>query len=140
MKTPRFFLVIAILLLLWNLMGLAAFTMQYNADLDMLAKTDPTTARAFAAMPGWAWAVYGVAVGAGMLGAIALLLKKAAAASLFLLSLIAVLIQFGYTFFGTDLIAVKGLAAAAAFPAFIILIAIIQFIYARSLVTRGVLR
>src|SRR3546814_13564138 len=56
--------------------------MQYTADLDQLAKTDPYTARIFAAMPGWAWTAYALAVGGGTLGAILLLLRKAAAAPL----------------------------------------------------------
>ncbi|MDI1296772.1 MAG: sugar transporter [bacterium] len=139
MQTSRFFVVIAIVLLLWNLIGIAAFFIQYTADLAELAKTDPTTAQAFATMPGWAWLVYAVAVGAGTLGAIALLLRKALAASLFLLSLIAVLIQFGYTFLGTNLLAIKG-ASAAIFPAFIILIAIGQLLHTRAMVAKGVLR
>ena len=139
MKAPRFFVAIGIALLLWNLMGVAAFIMQYNADLTELARTDPTTAQAFAAMPGWLWAVYAVAVVAGTLGAVALLMKKAVAATLFLVSLIGVIVQFGYTFLGTDLLAIKG-AASAAFPALIIVIALIQLLYARGLVARGVLR
>lgn len=139
MKAPRFFAVFGVLLLLWNLMGVAAFVMQYNADLTVLARTDPTTARAFAEMPDWIWAVYAVAVVAGTVGAVALLMKKAMAATLFLVCLIAVIVQFGYTLFGTDLLAVKG-AASAAFPALIILIALIQLLYARRLVARGVLR
>ncbi|MES2159286.1 MAG: sugar transporter [Pseudomonadota bacterium] len=139
MKSPRFFVTIGILLLLWNLMGVAAFVMQYTADLTVLARTDPTTAQAFAAMPGWVWGAYGVAVGAGTLGAVLLLMKKAVAATLFLVSLIAVIVQFGYTFLGTDLLAIKG-ATSAAFPALIIIVAIVQLLYARSLVARGVLR
>ncbi|WP_188063820.1 sugar transporter [Sphingobium sp. KCTC 72723] len=139
MKSPRFFVTIGILLLLWNLMGVAAFVMQYTADLTVLARTDPTTAQAFAAMPGWVWGAYGVAVGAGTLGAMLLLMKKAVAATLFLVSLIAVIVQFGYTFLGTDLLAIKG-ATSAAFPALIIIVAIVQLLYARSLVARGVLR
>lgn len=139
MKAPRFFVAIGIALLLWNLMGVAAFIMQYNADLAELARTDPTTAQAFAAMPGWLWAVYAVAVVAGTLGAVALLMKKAVAATLFLVSLIGVIVQFGYTFLGTDLLAIKG-AASAAFPALIIVIALIQLVHARGLVARGVLR
>ncbi|MBV2147870.1 sugar transporter [Sphingobium sp. AS12] len=139
MNTPRYFTIIAIILLLWNLMGLAAFAMQYTADLTELAKTDPTTAQAFAAMPPWVWIAYAIAVGAGTLGAIALLMKKAAAASLFLISVIAVIVQFGYTFLGTDLLAVKG-AVVIAFPAFIVVIAIVQLLYARNLVGKGVLR
>lgn len=139
MNTPRYFTIIATILLLWNLMGLAAFAMQYTADLTELAKTDPTTAQAFAAMPTWVWIAYAIAVGAGTLGAIALLMKKEAAASLFLLSLIAVIVQFGYTFLGTDLMAVKG-PIVFAFPAFIVVMAVLQLLYARNLVGKGVLR
>ena len=139
MNMPRYFIVIAIVLLLWNLMGLAAFAMQYTADLTELAKSDPVTAQAFAAMPAWVWIAYAIAVGAGTLGAVLLLMKKATAASLFLLSLIAVVVQFGYTFLGTDLLAVKG-PSVFAFPAFIVVMAIIQLLYARNLVGKGVLR
>lgn len=127
MNMPRYFIVIAIVLLLWNLMGLAAFAMQYTADLTELAKSDPVTAQAFAAMPAWVWIAYAIAVGAGTLGAVLLLMKKATAASLFLLSLIAVVVQFGYTFLGTDLLALKG-PSVIAFPAFIVVMAIIQLL------------
>lgn len=139
MNMPRYFIVIAIVLLLWNLMGLAAFAMQYTADLTELAKSDPVTAQAFAAMPAWVWIAYAIAVGAGTLGAVLLLMKKAAAASLFLLSLIAVVVQFGYTFLGTDLLALKG-PSVIAFPAFIVVMAIIQLLYARHLVGKAMLR
>ena len=139
MNMPRYFIVIAIVLLLWNLMGLAAFAMQYTADLTELAKSDPVTAQAFAAMPAWVWIAYTIAVGAGTLGAVLLLMKKAAAASLFLLSLIAVVVQFGYTFLGTDLLALKG-PSVIAFPAFIVVMAIIQLLYARHLVGKAMLR
>lgn len=139
MNMPRYSIVIAIVLLLWNLMGLAAFAMQYTADLTELAKSDPVTAQAFAAMPAWVWIAYAIAVGAGTLGAVLLLMKKATAASLFLLSLIAVVVQFGYTFLGTDLLALKG-PSVIAFPAFIVVMAIIQLLYARNLVGKGVLR
>lgn len=139
MNMPRYFIVIAIVLLLWNLMGLAAFAMQYTADLTELAKSDPVTAQAFAAMPAWVWIAYATAVGAGTLGAVLLLMKKAAAASLFLLSLIAVVVQFGYTFVGTDLLALKG-PSVIAFPAFIVVMAVVQLLYARHLVGKAVLR
>lgn len=139
MNMPRYFIVIAIVLLLWNLMGLAAFAMQYTADLTELAKSDPVTAQAFAAMPAWVWIAYAIAVGAGTLGAVLLLMKKAAAASLFLLSLIAVVVQFGYTFLGTDLLAVKG-PSVIAFPAFIVVMAVVQLLYARHLVGKAMLR
>jgi hypothetical protein len=67
-------------------------------------------------------------------------MKKALAATLFLASLAAVLVQFGYTLGATDLIAEKGLLAAAGFPTLVILIAVFQLFYSRSLVAKGVLR
>ncbi|WP_375194924.1 sugar transporter [Sphingobium sp.] len=139
MTAPRSVSAIGIILLFWNMIGVAAFIMQYSADLNQLAKTDAYTARIFAQMPGWAWTAYGVAVGAGTLGAILLLFRKAAAAPVFLLSVIAVIAQFGYSFLGTDLLAVKG-ATAAIFPAVILVIAVFQWRYARSLTARGMLR
>ncbi len=139
MGASRSFKIIAIGLLAWNLIGVAAFAMQYGADLDALAKSDPYTARIFAEMPGWAWAAYAVAVGAGTVGALLLLLRKAAAVGPFALSLIAVVAQFGYSFLGTDLWAVKG-AAAAAFPSVIVAIATGQLLYAARLRAKGVLQ
>lgn len=140
MPAPRSFMLIAILFLLWNLIGLASFVMQYSMDLTELAKSDPYTARVFAAMPGWLWLVFAVAVLAGTAGAIALLLRRRAAMPLFLLSLIAVVVQFGYTFLGTDLIAVKGVLVATAFPLFIFVMAILQWRYAAAQAAKGILR
>ena len=51
MSTSRSLTIVGIILLLWNLMGVMAFVMQYGMDLTDLARTDPVTARAFAAMP-----------------------------------------------------------------------------------------
>jgi hypothetical protein len=139
MTASRSFTIVAIVLLIWNLIGVAAFTMQYTADLGALSRTDPYTARIFAEMPGWAWGAYGVAVGAGTIGAILLVLRKAAAVVPFAASVIAVIVQFGYSFLGTDMLAVKG-ASATAFPAVILLIAIFQLLYARSMGRKGVIR
>jgi hypothetical protein len=140
MAQHRSVTVIGIILLLWNLMGILAFTMQYSMDLDVLAQTDPLTAQAFATMPGWLWVVYAIAVGAGTIGALLLLARRALAAVLFLLSLLCVLVQFGYTFLGTDLIAIKGFVIATAFPAFVILMAIVQLLYTRHLIGKSILR
>ncbi|WP_298399366.1 sugar transporter [Sphingobium sp.] len=140
MSAPRSFILIAILFLLWNCMGLASFIMQYLMDLNELAKTDPGGAKIFAAMPEWLWLDYAVAVLAGLGGALFLLLRKRAAVPLFLLSLIAVVVQFGYVFIATDIIAIKGVVVATAFPILIFVIAIIQWRYATTQRAKGVLR
>lgn len=139
MKTSSLFIPIAIALLLWNLTGVAAFIGQFTMDYAQLAKTDPYTARMMTSMPRWLWGVYALAVGAGVLGALLLLARRAAAAALFALSLAAVIVQFGHALGLTDLIAVKGWSAVA-LPAFIILMAVVQYGYARAQVGKGVLR
>jgi hypothetical protein len=139
MTTPRYFYAVAGLSLLWSLSGVGAFISQHGMDTAELAKTDPYTAKIFAQMPRWTWAAYAIAVGAGTLGAIALLLKRAWAAPLFALSVIAVIVQFGYTFLGTDMLTVKG-PTTAIFPAVILILAIAQFLFARTMVSQGVLK
>lgn len=140
MTTPGAIRVIGIILLLWGLMGIAAFATQYGLDPAELAKTDPAAARAFATMPGWLWVVYAIAVGAGVAGSASLLARRAVAVPLYLVSLIAVLVQFGYTLGATSLVAEKGLLAAAGFPAVIILVALFQVVYSRMLAAKHLLR
>lgn len=129
----------AIPFLIWDLLGCVAFYMQSTADLDMLAKTDPYLARIWSGTPIWAWLAYGLAVVAGTAGAIALLLRSRFAVALSLVCVVSVLVQFGYTFLMTDLLAVRGYGTTI-FPGLIILIAVAQLLYARSLARRGVLR
>ena len=129
----------AILFLLWNLIGCAAFIMQSTMDLAELAQSDPLQAQIWEAMPIWAWAAYLIAVVSGTLGAIALLAKRSLAIPLSALCLISVLVQFSYTFLLTDLLNQRGFASAL-FPLVIILIALGQTLYAMAAKRKGALR
>lgn len=133
------FIIIAVALLLWNIMGDIAFLMQINMDTGQLAKSDPYTASIFEAMPSWVWAAYGIAVFGATLGSIALLMKRKLAVPLYILSLVAVVVQFSYSFLGTDLIAVKGWSATL-FPIMIVAIAVLALCYAWAARKRGVLK
>ena len=140
MSTSRSVTIIGVVLLLWGLMGVASFALQYTIDLTELARTDPAGARAFAAMPAWVWIVYAIAVATGVLGSIALLLRRSIASFLYLISLVSVIVQFGFVFTGTSLIAEKGWLVATAFPIFIFAVALFEWLYARSLVAKRVLQ
>jgi len=135
----RTFWIIAALLLAWNLMGDMAYLMQVSADLDELAKTDPVTAEAFRSMPTFAWSAFAIAVWVGTAGAIALLLRRKVAWVLFAVSLAGVIVQFGWTFLGTDLLAQKGFGSAI-FPLFIAAVALFSTLYARRKAADGTLR
>jgi hypothetical protein len=56
---------------------------------------------------------------------------------LYVLSLVGVVIQFGYVFAGTDLLAHKGAAATVPFPLFIALMGVVQIVLARLAARRG---
>lgn len=125
---------IAIAILIWNLIGVAAFVAQRTADPDAMAAGDPVTAEAFATMPGWAWGAYAVAVASGLGGAIALLLRHRLAMALFAVSVVAVIVQFSWSFAVFGLIARKG-PATLVFPLVILLIALAQLAWARRTLT-----
>lgn len=135
----RTFWIIAGAILVWTLIGDAAYLMQVSADLDALARTDPVSAEAFRTMPVWAWSAYAIAVWGGTAAAIMLLLRRRAAIYLFALSLAGVIVQFSWTFLGTELIAKKGMGAAA-FPLVIALIGLASLLYARRKAADGTLR
>lgn len=126
----RTFWIIASAILLWNLLGDAAYVMQASADLDALAKTDPVAAQAFMQMPVWAWGAYAVAVWSGTLGALLLLMRRGSAWAFFALSLTGVIVQFGWSFLGFGMLGAKG-PASAIFPLIILAIAIASLAYAR---------
>lgn len=138
-NTPTTMKIATILFLLWGIMGIVAFAFQATMDPATLAKTDPHQAHMMAAMPGWAWTAYGVAVFACALSALALVLRRLIAIPLSLLQIVAVVVQFGYAFLLTDLLAVKG-AGAAIFPIVILVVALLQLAFARAMRRRGLLR
>lgn len=86
-------------------MGVAAFLGQMTTDVSAL----PSAERAFyEAIPVWAIVAFGVAVSTGVLASVALLLRQRWAAPLFIVSLLAIIIQVGHSIFIGDGIEVFG--------------------------------
>jgi hypothetical protein len=98
-----------------------AWVMDLLTDEAGMAKMSEAQRQLYAARPQWLFAVYGVAIFSGLTGTIGLLLRKSWASMLFGLSLAAVIVQFGYTFFAMHAVEVLG-AAAIPFPLVIFLI------------------
>ena len=121
-RPPRWYWVVAILALLWMLFGVAAWCMDLMMDPAALARLPEPQQQLYASRPQWLFVVYGVAIFSGLLGAIGLLLRKRWATRLFLLSLLAVVVQFGYTFAAMHAIEVLGAAQALPFPLLIFLV------------------
>ncbi|KRB85758.1 hypothetical protein ASE00_03015 [Sphingomonas sp. Root710] len=134
---PNWFMAVGVLFLLWGLAGIYAFYSQLTTPYEQLvAQMGKAGADCIAAMPQWLWWVYGVAVWSGTFGSVALLLRRAWAQPLYLLSLAAVIIQFGHSFGVAKIQDIMGWGAAA-FPAFIIAMAIIELWFATSAKKKG---
>ena len=136
-RPAAWFTIAAVMLALWGAAGCAALYLHiaYGPTLDPAA-TDWDRSY-YDALPGWFTPVYAVAVGAGLLGSFALLMRSKAAKTLYIVSLAAVIVQFGYVFAGTDLIAHKGAAATVPFPLVIAAIAGVQIWFAAYAERRG---
>lgn len=122
---PLWFRVVAILLLLWGFAGCYACFQQFRLGADAMGPATDYDRRLYAALPIWYNAIYAVGVGTGLLGALALLTRSVFARPLYATSLIAVVIQFGWLFATTDIIAVRGAAQVVPFPVFILFVGIV---------------
>jgi hypothetical protein len=125
-RPPAWFYIVAVLLVLWGAMGVFAFYADVTMGPAELAKLSAYDRRLLASRPVWFPWLYGVSVWSGLIGSAILLLRRAHARWLFVVSLVTVVAMFGYIFLATDLIAVKGVGVAMGFPIFIFAICVIE--------------
>lgn len=83
--TFRWIRPVSILALAWNLFGLSQFTTTTFASRDGLLAAGLTAAQAdlYLALPFWMTAAFAVGVGGGLLGSLALLMKRRSARTIF---------------------------------------------------------
>ena len=116
MGPPAWFRVASWLALLWMLTGAWALVMDLRTDEAALAQMTAAQRELYEARPQWLLAVYAIAIVAGLAGAVALVLRRSWAVPAFALSLVAVVIQFGFLVFGLRAIEQVGAAEALALP------------------------
>ena len=85
------FWVITAAALIWNVMGVINFFMQMNADA--LAAMSESQRAIIGGRPAWATGAFAIAVFAGALGCLLLLLRKSAAYYLFIASLLGMIVH-----------------------------------------------
>lgn len=136
-RPAAWFWAVAILFALWGAMGIFAFYSDVRMTPADAAKLSAYDAKLLASRPAWFLWVYGLSVWSGFAGSVALLARSRHARPLFVISLATVLVMFGFMFVATDIIAVKGFVAAAAFPIFIAVVAALQIGVAGTATRRG---
>jgi hypothetical protein len=128
-EPPRWFWGVSGLLALWGLIGCYFCLRQFLYGADAMGSADAYQRALYASLPAWYDYIYAIATGAALLGGLALLRRSMAARALFIVSLVAVIVQFGWLFATTDLLAAKGVATAI-FPLIIFGIAIYSIRFA----------
>jgi hypothetical protein len=129
---PTSFWVVAFLLLFWNLVGMMFYYLQVTMPPEAVAANFNEAQQAFLnEMPRWATSAYAIAVTAGVLASALLLLRKAIAAILFIVSFAGVLIQDFQAFVLSDGLGTWG-ASGLYLPSVVIVMSIfaIGFSYA----------
>ncbi|WP_297703879.1 hypothetical protein [uncultured Eudoraea sp.] len=128
-KPPVWFWIVSILALLWNLMGVMSYLEQAYMTDEMKEQYTADQLTLMDGIPAWVTAAFAIAVWGGLLGCIALLLRKKWAKPILLLSLIAILIQMGYSFFMTNAAEIYGPLPGIIIPLLVIIIsfALVQF-------------
>jgi hypothetical protein len=129
----------ATLLILWALKGCASLYMHFAVGPGDGPGATDFDRQLYASLPTWYGVVYIVAVLSGLAGAILLLMRRSAAVVPSAISVVAVLIQFGWMFLATDIIEMKGVWTTY-FPAFILAVQLFQLWLVTMAKGRGLLR
>ncbi len=91
--TPKWFLPVAIVALLWNLIGCAAYLQDVMLTPEDIAMMPLEQQALYAARPAWSVAATAIAVWAGALGCLGLVLRRRWATPLLIASLVGVILQ-----------------------------------------------
>lgn len=135
-KTPAWFMIAAVILLVWNLFGVMAYIMQVTMSPDALAALSEEERLLFETTPAWATAAFAVAVNGGAVGCLLLLLKKNLAGFFLQLSLAGVLVQMFHSFFMSQSYEVYG-PGGMAMPIMVIAVAVYLVILAATAKSNG---
>ena len=127
-----FWLIAIVLGLLWNLMGVFAFYLDNFGGEEVLATIYTEEQLEFIkGIATWETVLYGVATIGGLLAAIMMLARKKIAATLFLISTLAVVITTVYGLTATNHIDVFGAWQSIYFPIIIIVIGFFLYWYCK---------
>lgn len=134
----RTFWVIGIVALLWNMIGVGTYLMSVMVSPETLGAMPDAERALYTDIPVWATSAYAIAVWGGALACALLLMRKALAVPLFIVSLIALLVQMGHGLFLTDLLEVRG-ATAAIMPLLIVGVGAYLVWFSRDARLKGVI-
>jgi len=138
-KPGIIFWIIGIIALIWNGMGIYNYLQQAYKTEAVMAKFNADQLALLESLPAWMTALFAIAVFAGALGSIALLMRKKVAVMLFILSFIAATVQQLYWLFGTSAAEVFNESLPYLMPILIIIVALFLVRYSKNQKSKGIL-
>lgn len=122
-QPPKWFRIVAILALLWNLLGCAAYLVDAMMTPEDVAQLSAAQQELYASRPSWAVGATAVAVWLGALGSLGLILRKRWATIVLVLSLLGVIAQDYWLFVASGAARLAG-PVPAILQGFVLLVAI----------------
>lgn len=138
-RTPLWLSVLSVLALIWNLVGLLAVVSQMMTPDSALSELPAEQQAFYRSTPGWVHIAALIAVICGVVGSLGLLMRKRWATTLFIISLLSLLAQQGWLYFGSDFMKVLGVGALG-LPLSILIIAIALLLFSLWVTKKGWLR
>lgn len=135
-KPDANFWIIAAVALVWNLIGMTFYYMEVTAAPEALASLSQAQQDFLTGKPVWATSAYAIAVTAGVLGSLFLLLRKAWAVPMFAASLAGIVLQNVHAFLLAGGLEVWG-PTGLILPGVVLVIGIGLLLYARRARRRG---
>lgn len=136
-KPPIWYWAISALALVWNALGVMAYLQQAFMSAEDFKNLDPAQQDLLASQPQWITAAFAIAVFAGFVGCILLLMRKKIAVRMLILSFAAVVVQYSGFYLEGYWHGLSG--AALAMPILIPVIALGLIFFARHFERRAVL-
>ena len=135
-RIPAWFRLVAVAALLWELFGVAMYLMHVGVLPNDTSQMSEAERSLMASSPTLVTALFAIGVFAGAIGALGLLLRRRWARPVLILSMVAVIAQFGGWLLFTDAIAVIG-PTVFVMPAIIVAVAILLVCLAGRAAERG---
>ena len=133
---PKWYMPVAIVALIWNLLGCVAYLSDVMLTPDDVAKMTAAQQALYAARPAWSVGATALAVWCGALGCVGLIMRKRWCGMLFLISLAGVVVQDVSLFGMTDAASQAG-PAAFFLQGLVLVVAIGLVMLSRNAVKRG---
>jgi hypothetical protein len=139
-RAPAHLWIVGLLALLWNGFACYDYLMTVTKNQAYLAQMPADQIAYWETLPSWLTGAWALGVWGGLAGALLLLVRNRHAVTAFALSLIGIIVTFGYQYAATQMPASMKQGSMAAIPAVVFVIGVYLLWYSRNAAKQGVLR